>query len=133
MTTATDQVVGEERMLIDGHLRPARSGRTFDVVNPATEDTVGVVADGNAEDLDDAITAARRAFDDTDWSTDVAFRVRGLRQLQAAFVAHADELRAMTVAETDRGPRTTSATGSGSLDEGITTSSCVPRSHLGSA
>ena len=34
------------------------------------------------------------------WSTDVGLRVRGLRQLQAAFGAHADELRAMTVAET---------------------------------
>ena len=45
-------------------------------------------------------TAARRAFDETGWSTDVELRVRGLRQLQAAFVAHADELRAMTVAET---------------------------------
>jgi len=96
----TDQVSGEERMLIDGQLRPARSGRTFAVVNPATEETIGVVADAGPEDLDDAVAAARRAFDETGWSTDVALRVRCLRQLQAAFTAHADELRAMTVAET---------------------------------
>ncbi len=87
-------------MLIDGRLRASRSGRTFDVVNPATEETIGVVADGGPEDLDDALVAARRAFDETGWSTDVDQRVRGLRQLQAAFVAHAEELRAMTVAET---------------------------------
>jgi len=99
MTTG-DQVTGEERMLVDGKLRPARSGRTFEVVNPATEEVIGVVADAGAEDLDDAVTAARRAFDETDWSTNVELRVRGLRQLQAAFTAHADELRAMTVAET---------------------------------
>ena len=98
--TTTDVVVGEERMLIDGELRSARSGRTFDVVNPATEETIGVVADGGPEDLDDAIAAARRAFDGTGWSTDVALRVRCLRQLQAAFGDHADDLRAMTVAET---------------------------------
>jgi aldehyde dehydrogenase (NAD+) len=98
--TTTGPVVGEERMLIDGALRSARSGRTFEVVNPATEETIGVVADAGPEDLDDAVGAARRAFDETDWSTDVALRVRGLRQLQAAFGAHADELRAMTVAET---------------------------------
>jgi aldehyde dehydrogenase (NAD+) len=98
--TTTGPVVGEERMLIDGTLRSARSGRTFEVVNPATEETIGVVADGGPEDLDDAIGAARRAFDETDWSTDVALRVRGLRQLQVAFGAHAEELRAMTVAET---------------------------------
>ena len=36
----------------------------------------------------------------TSWSTDVALRVRCLRQLQAAMRAHADELRAMTIAET---------------------------------
>jgi aldehyde dehydrogenase (NAD+) len=100
VTTTTGTVTGEERMLVDGELRTARSGRTFEVVNPATEETIGVVADAGPEDLDDAITAARRAFDETGWSTDVGLRVRGLRQLQAAFVAHADELRAMTVAET---------------------------------
>ena len=59
-----------------------------------------MVADGTASDIDAAIAAARRAFDETTWSTDVDFRVRCLRQLQAAFVAHADELRATTVAET---------------------------------
>jgi aldehyde dehydrogenase (NAD+) len=99
VSATPDLTFGEERMLVDGHLRTARSGRTFEVVNPATEETIGVVADAGPEDLDDAVTAARRAFDETDWSTDVVQRVRGLRQLQAAFVAHADELRAMTVAE----------------------------------
>ena len=59
-----------------------------------------MVADGGPEDLDDAIAAARRAFDETGWSTDTGLRVRGLRQLQAAFTAHAEEIRAMTVAET---------------------------------
>ncbi|MGD0392034.1 MAG: aldehyde dehydrogenase [Acidimicrobiales bacterium] len=87
-------------MLIDGQLRTSRSGRTFDVVNPATEETIGVVADGGPEDLDDAVVAARRAFDESGWSTDVDLRVRGLRQLQAAFLDHAEDIRAMTVAET---------------------------------
>ena len=92
-------VVGEERLLIDGELRPARSGRTFETVNPATGEVLGVAADGAAEDLDDAIGAARRAFDTTAWSTDTALRVTGLRQLHAALLARSDELRAMTVAE----------------------------------
>ena len=52
-------------MLVDGELRPARSGRTFETVNPATEEVLGVVADAGPEDLDDAIDAARRAFDST--------------------------------------------------------------------
>ncbi|HUD18477.1 MAG TPA: aldehyde dehydrogenase [Acidimicrobiales bacterium] len=99
MTAPTTSLRGEERLLIDGELRPARSGRTFETVNPATEEVLGVVADGGPDDLDDAIDAARRAFDTTGWSTDTDLRVRGLRQLQAAFVAHADEIRALTVAE----------------------------------
>ena len=99
-TTGTTGVVGEERLLIDGALRTARSGRVFETVNPATGEVLGVAADGTADDMDDAIAAARQAFDGTDWSTDVALRVRGLRQLQHAFEAHADEIRSMTVAET---------------------------------
>ena len=93
-------VKGEERLLIDGELRAARSGQVFETVNPATGAVLGVAADGGAADLDEAIGAARRAFDGTDWSTDVELRVRGLRQLQAAFERYADEIRAMTVAET---------------------------------
>ena len=49
--------------------------------------------------MDAAIAAARRAFDETSWATDVVFRVRCLRQLQQALEKHADELRATTVAE----------------------------------
>jgi aldehyde dehydrogenase (NAD+) len=99
-TTATAAVAGEERLLVGGELRPARAGRVFENVNPATGEVLGVAADGAAEDMDDAIAAARRAFDETSWSTNVGRRVRGLRQLQRAFEAHADEIRAMTVAET---------------------------------
>src|SRR5690606_36028863 len=36
----------EESMLIDGKLQPAASGKTFENVNPATEEVVGVAADG---------------------------------------------------------------------------------------
>ena len=91
---------GEERVLIDGTLRGARAGASFETINPATEEVLGVAADCDLADLDDAIGAARRAFDESSWSTDVAFRVRCLRQLRDAFHAHAEEIRAMTVAET---------------------------------
>lgn len=98
--SAPTPVVGEERLLIDGCLRPARSGRVFETLNPATEEVLGVVADGDAADMDEAIASARRAFDRTDWSTDVDRRVTALRQLRQAFLEHADTVRAMTVAET---------------------------------
>jgi aldehyde dehydrogenase (NAD+) len=92
-------VSGEDRLLVDGRLRPATGGRTYETVNPATEEVLGPAADGDGADVDEAVGAARRAFDETGWSTDVALRVACLRQLQAACTAHADELRALTVAE----------------------------------
>lgn len=86
-------------LLVDGELRPAASGATFETVNPATEEVLGVAADGGAEDMDAAIGAARRAFDETAWATDVELRVRCVRQLHDALVAHGPEMRALTTAE----------------------------------
>jgi len=91
---------GEERMLIDGSLVASSDGATYPTVNPATEEILGVCAEATTADLDGAIGAARTAFDESSWSTDLALRVRCLRQLRLAMAAHADELRAMTIAET---------------------------------
>lgn len=88
-----------EPLLIDGRLVSASDGGTFENVNPATEEVLGSTADATATDMDAAVTAARRAFDETSWSTDPAFRVHGLRQLQAALVKNADQLKADLVAE----------------------------------
>ena len=68
----------ESRMLIDGKLVDGQAG-TFDVINPATEQVIGAVADASTADMHQAIDAARRAFDETSWSTDRAFRKQCLR------------------------------------------------------
>ena len=100
MTTSDTQAVhGEVRMLIDGKLVEAGSGKVFDNINPATEEVLGQVADGGHEDMDTAIAAARRAFDETNWSTDGALRKRCLLQLQAALEEERELLRAELVAE----------------------------------
>lgn len=88
----------ESRLLIDGKL-VAGSGGTFPTVNPATEETLGVAADATADDMDAAIGAARRAFDETDWATNVELRVRCIRQLQQAMRDHVEELRELTISE----------------------------------
>ncbi|MDR3661695.1 MAG: aldehyde dehydrogenase [Mycobacterium sp.] len=88
----------ESRLLIDGKLVPGSAG-VFPTINPATEETLGVAADATEADMGAAIGAARRAFDETDWSTNVELRVRCLRQLQQAMRDHADELRELTIAE----------------------------------
>jgi aldehyde dehydrogenase (NAD+) len=91
--------LGERRLLIDGKLVESSSGATFDNVNPATEEVLGVTADGTAADMEAAIAAARRAFDTTTWATDHAFRKQCLLQLQAALEREQEELRAELVAE----------------------------------
>ncbi|MEW6268839.1 MAG: aldehyde dehydrogenase family protein [Thermodesulfobacteriota bacterium] len=92
-------LVYEHRMLIDGKLVEATGSRTYDNVNPATEEVIGQVADGSVEDMQRAIAAARRAFDETSWSTDRAFRKRCLEQLKAALDKHKEDLRPQIVAE----------------------------------
>jgi aldehyde dehydrogenase (NAD+) len=99
MTTTQSSTIGETRMLIDGKLVDAAGGATFDNVNPATEDVLGQVADASAPDMDAAIAAARRAFDETSWAEDRALRKRCLLQLHEALVAEQEAIRAELVAE----------------------------------
>ena len=47
---------------IAGEWRPARSGRTLPVLNPATEEVIGTVAHAGRDDLDEALDAAARGF-----------------------------------------------------------------------
>lgn len=87
------------QLLIDGRLVDAADGSTFPILNPATGATIGMAPDGRPEDMDAAIAAARRAFDTTDWSTNVQLRVESLRALHATLVEHGEAFRALTTAE----------------------------------
>ena len=96
---ALPELAPETRNLIDGKLVGSSSGATFPNVNPATEEVIGVCADGTREDMLRAVAAARRAFDETDWSTNHAFRARCLHQLHAALRDDKEQLRAIVVRE----------------------------------
>lgn len=50
------------QLLIDGKWRPAASGKTIPVLNPATEEVVGTVAHAGKADLDEALAAAEKGF-----------------------------------------------------------------------
>ena len=99
LTALAATLPGLDRLLIDGELVAASDGGTFETTNPATEEVLGVAADGTAADMDAAIGAARRAFDDGAWAADPAFRARCLRQLRDALVAHGEQFRALTTVE----------------------------------
>jgi aldehyde dehydrogenase (NAD+) len=52
-----------KRMFIEGKWVEAASGKTFDSINPSTGEVLAQVAEGDSEDIDRAVAAARRAFD----------------------------------------------------------------------
>ena len=86
-------------LFINGAWRTASDGGTFAVINPADESFVGTAADATAKDVSDAVAAARRAFDNTDWSTNVEFRRHCLRQLAAGLKKAGPELAEMATLE----------------------------------
>ncbi|MFE3543790.1 aldehyde dehydrogenase [Nocardia sp. NPDC059177] len=86
------------KLFIDGKLVPG-SGGVYANTDPATGEQLGWAAEGTAEDMIAAIEAARRAFDDTGWSTDPALRARCVRQLGDAMKDHVEQLREITIAE----------------------------------
>ena len=92
-----DQAMLPKYMLIDGKLVGAQT--SYPSVNPATGEVLGYAPDASGADAKAAVAAARRAFDETSWSTDVAFRTRCLEQLHAALDAHREELRELTIAD----------------------------------
>ena len=58
-----------KQLLIGGKWMPAASGKTFETVNPANEEVLALIAEGDKADVDAAVKAARKAFDDGAWPT----------------------------------------------------------------
>jgi aldehyde dehydrogenase (NAD+) len=87
MTTFT-----EGKLYIDGQLRDAAGGATYEDINPWTGQVFGHAADASAEDMEEAIAAARRAFDQSDWSTNHALRREMVVKLGERLQANRDRL-----------------------------------------
>ena len=68
-------ISADHRMLIDGKLVHAASGKMLPVYNPATGEVMAHVPEAEAEDVDRAVRAARRAFDEGPWSQFSANRI----------------------------------------------------------
>ena len=90
------------RMLIDGAWVNAASGETIDVFNPATEEKIATVPAGGAADIDAAVKAARRAFDDGKW-TRMAASERGKLLWKLAELIEANGPRLTEVEVLDNG------------------------------
>jgi aldehyde dehydrogenase (NAD+) len=89
MSTAT---VDQKKLLINNEWRPSSSGKTMDVVNPATEEIIASVAAADTADVDAAVAAARAALDGP-WGT-MSARERGqlVSRIAARLMEKTDEV-----------------------------------------
>ena len=100
MATAVQTVprpqVKQTQCFIGGEWNDAASGKTFDVLHPATEEVIAQVAEGDAADIDAAVAAARDAFDHGPWRTmDARERGRLMFRLADLIEEEADYLAAL--------------------------------------
>jgi aldehyde dehydrogenase (NAD+) len=97
---APEEVDREFAMLIDGEWVAASSNATFTCVDPFLEEPWGRVPIAGADDVDRAVRAARRAFDEDGWpETSPAARAALLRRLAQLIEQNADELARRQIRE----------------------------------
>ncbi|MBY4039213.1 NAD-dependent succinate-semialdehyde dehydrogenase [Rhodococcus fascians] len=93
-----DSSATESSLFIDGKWRPAASGETFTVSNPATGEDLAQVAAGVAEDVRDAIAAADGAFEG--WASRTAYeRAAVLLEAHRLMLERADDLATLMTME----------------------------------
>ena len=92
-TEATACLAHPDKLFIGGEWVVASSGRTIEIVSPDTEAVVGAVAEADERDVDRAVAAARRAFDQGPWPTmSVAERQTALRRVVQELRAREPEI-----------------------------------------
>lgn len=88
--------IHQTECFIGGRWTPAVSGKTFETINPATEEVIAQVAEGDAADVDLAVKAARHALEQGPWGRmDARDRGRLLYKLADLIEENAEELAAL--------------------------------------
>lgn len=88
------------QLFIDGLWQPSSGSATLDVENPADGSIIGRVPEATPADIDRAVQAARRAFDDGPWPRmSVAERAAALTRIADAMERRQDELVELTIRE----------------------------------
>jgi len=94
MAKAAGSGIPTFRLYIDGAWTDAAGGATYDVVNPATEEVIARAPNASLADMNKAISAARRAFDDGPWTrTTPKDRAKVLRRLIDGLEKRKEEIR----------------------------------------
>ncbi len=88
--------IHQTQCFIGGQWVPAQSGKTFDTLDPATEEVIASVAEGDAADVDLAVKSARKQFETGEWNKmDARDRGRLINKLADLIEEEADELAAL--------------------------------------
>lgn len=96
LETIRQPQIRQTQCFIDGEWLPSASGKTFATLNPATEEVIADVAEGDAADIDLAAKAARKAFESGPWSKmDARDRGRLINRLADLIEEEFDELAAL--------------------------------------
>jgi phenylacetaldehyde dehydrogenase len=86
-------LAGKHQLLIDGKWVDAKSAKKFDVFDPATGQAITAVAQADAGDVDEAVNAARAAFETGRWAkTSPQDRCKLIWKLADLLETHADEI-----------------------------------------
>ena len=104
------QKIAPGRLYVGGQWVDALAGGTFPTVNPATEETLARVAEGRAEDIDRAVGAARKAFEEGPWTKmsgsdrgRILWKIGDLLEARVAEVAEIETLDSgKTITESSR-------------------------------
>src|SRR5437588_5045702 len=84
-------VIKRDKLFIDGTWVPSAGTESIDVVNATTEEVMGTIPQGSADDVDKAVKAARKAFDA--WAeTSVEDRAKFLQRIHEGLQARSDEI-----------------------------------------
>ena len=86
------EMLPEAQLYIDGVIRRAQGDKTYDNICPWTGEVVGKAADASAADVEAAIVAARRAFDQTDWSRNHEKRFSIMKKYRELLFANREKL-----------------------------------------
>src|ERR1700719_3794001 len=81
-----------KQLLIGGKWVPAKSGKTFETVNPANEEVLSLIAEGDKPDVDEAVKAARKALEGAWSKIGPHQRAKYLFKIADLIEQHADEL-----------------------------------------
>ncbi|KIL76014.1 5-carboxymethyl-2-hydroxymuconate semialdehyde dehydrogenase [Bacillus badius] len=89
----THKRVDDVKLYINGQFTDAATGATFENMNPFTNEASNVVAEGRAEDINKAVAAAKKAFEEGPWGKmKVAERMKYINRIADLIEEHAEEI-----------------------------------------